>query len=205
MSSRSARPTQGRPADNNAQRNALTRTWGGRIRSAALLFTALALLAGCRETRSPLPEPSSIESLCLGAPLHAQRIFKLPGIGNTPSNQMFKSGDLHVDVDALGRIAASPKRELAEPGSDEDAVRLYVTDNGGGVMVWWRDDPVTLRYAPADPKIQLAKAQVFGAAVANIAGSDYGRVIYLLERPAGSSQIPAWRAFNVQDDEHVCS
>ena len=180
-----------------------TNRCSGRIYSTAFLCCLLAALGGCRE-RSPLPPPNSIESLCLGAPPHATRIFKLPGIDAVRNDHLVKAEDLHVDVDALGRVASATPRERADPEIDEDAVRLYVTDNGGGVLVWWRGDPVTVRYVPFDSKQKSAKSQMFAAAVADAGPSEGGRLIYLLERPAGSTQPPAWRAFSVQDNEHVC-
>jgi len=177
---------------------------GGRIRSTALVFVTLALLTGCRPG-SPLPEPTSIESLCLGAPPQAAwRIFKLPGIESVRNDQLVKAQDLHVDVDALGRIAASPAREIAQPPLSEDEVRLWVTQDGGGVLVWWNPKPVALRYKADDPKIVHAKADMFGAAISDDSPSGAARTLYLLERPAGSAQVPAWHAFAVTDDEHVC-
>jgi hypothetical protein len=172
--------------------------------STAFLCALLAALGGCRES-SPLPPPNSIESLCLGAPPHATRIFKFPGIDAVRNDHLVKAQELHVDVDALGRVAASKPRERPDPEVDEDAVRLFVTDNGGGVLVWWRGEPVTVRYIPLDAKQRSAKSQVFAAAVADAGPSEAGRLIYLLERPLGSTQPPAWRAFSVQDAEHVCT
>lgn len=153
-----------------------------------------------------MPTPDSIESLCLGAPSQAAtRIFKFPGIDTVRSDQLVKAQELHVDLYALGRVAVSPAREGTQPRLDEDGARLYVTENGGGVLVWWRDKPVVLRYAPLEPKIKHAQADVFAAAVAESQASAGGRLIYLLERPAGSTQAPEWRAFIVSDDERVCT
>jgi hypothetical protein len=169
------------------------------------VFVSLALLIGCRPG-SPLPEPSSIESLCLGAPPQTGwRIFKFPGIESVRNDQLVKAQDLHVDVDALGRIAASAAREVAQPELSEDEVRLWVTQDGGGVLVWWNPKPVALHYKSNDPKIKHAKADMFGAAVSDDSPSGSARTLYLLERPAGSAQPPAWRAFAVTDDEHVCT
>jgi hypothetical protein len=177
----------------------------GRIYSAVLLCALFAALGGCRDTRSSLPAPNSIESLCLGVPAHATRIFKLPGIDAVRSDTLVKAQQLHVDVDALERVAAAQPRERLDPEIDEDAVRLYVTDNGGGVLVWWRGVPVTVGYVSFDAKQTRAVAKVFAAAIADGSPSEGGRLIYLLERPAGSTQAPTWKAFSVQDTEHVCT
>jgi hypothetical protein len=163
------------------------------------------LLSACRQTNSPLPLPDSIESLCLGVPPQTTRIFKLPSISGVRSDQLVTEKELHVDVAALGRVAASPAHEGYEPQTDEDGVRLYVTEDGGGVLVWWRTKPVLLHYAPVDTPQKHAKADVFGAAVADGPPTAAGRLVYLLERPTGSAQAPEWRAFVVQDAEHVCT
>ncbi|MBV8171424.1 MAG: hypothetical protein JO219_05790 [Candidatus Eremiobacteraeota bacterium] len=152
-----------------------------------------------------MPAPDSIESLCLGVPQTAIRIFKLPGIDTVRSDQLVKARDAHVDVDALERIAASPAREISESATDEDGVRLYVTDNAGGVLVWWRSQPVLLRYTPADARSPRRKADVFGAAIADGPERAGGRLIYVLERPAGTLEAPEWRPFVVQDAEHACT
>lgn len=168
-------------------------------------MASLALLTGCRQP-SPLPEPSSIESLCLGAPPQtAWRVFKFPGIESVRNDQLVKAQDLHVDVDALGRVAASPAREIALPEMNEDGVRLWVTQEGGGVLVWWGSKPVALQYATSNPESKRAKADMFGAAVSDAQPGAGGRMLYLLERPAGTAQAPQWRAFAVSDGEHVCT
>jgi hypothetical protein len=176
----------------------------GRRYSAALFCSLLTALAGCRESPS-LPAPTSIESLCLGAPAHATRIFKLPGIDAVRSDRLVRTDDLHVDVDALERVAVSHAREQAAPELDEESVRLYVTDNGGGVLVWWRTKPVTLAYEPVESKRGQVRVQVSAAAVADHGPTSAGRLIYLLERPAESAQPPLWKAFVVQDAERVCT
>jgi hypothetical protein len=178
---------------------------GGRIRSAAFALVLAAMVAGCQEKHAALPAPDSIESLCLGVSPGVARIFKLPGIDAVRSDQLVKARDGHVDVAALERVAASPVRESAEPETDEDGVRLYVTDNAGGVIVWWREKPVIVRYQASDAKPSAAKAEVFGAAIADGSDQEHGRVVYLLERPAGTVQTPAWRPFIVSDAEHVCT
>ncbi|HZV80302.1 MAG TPA: hypothetical protein VFF60_11905 [Candidatus Binatus sp.] len=152
-----------------------------------------------------MPAPDSIESLCLGVSPTVARIFKLPGIDTVRGDQLVKARDGHVDVAALERVAASRVRESSEPETDEDGVRLYVTDNSGGVIVWWREKPVAMRYQGSDAKASAAKAEVFGAAIADGPSQEHGRIVYLLERPAGTLQTPVWRPFVVSDAEHVCT
>jgi hypothetical protein len=138
-------------------------------------------------------------------PAHTTRIFKLPSISGVRSDQLVTEKELHVDVAALGRVAVSPAHEGYEPQTDEDGVRLYVTEDGGGVLVWWRTKPVLPHYTTLDAAQKHAKADVYGAAVADGPPTSAGRLVYLLERPAGSTQPPEWRAFVVQDSEHVCT
>jgi hypothetical protein len=163
------------------------------------------LLAACQEKHSAVAAPDSIESLCLGVSPGVARIFKLPGIDTVRSDQLVKARDGHVDVAALERVAASPVRQSTDPETDEDGVRLYVTDNAGGVIVWWREQPVVMRYQASDAKASTVKAEVFGAAIADGSVQEHGRVVYLLERPAGTLQTPQWRPFVVSDAEHVCT
>jgi len=199
----SAQPIRVRPAGINPKASLTPQ--GGRIRSAAFALALAVLLAGCLEKHSAVPAPDSIESLCLGVSPTVARIFKLPGIDTVRGDQLVKARDGHVDVAALERVAASRVRESSEPETDEDGVRLYVTDNAGGVIVWWREKPVAMRYQGSDAKASAAKAEVFGAAIADGPSQEHGRIVYLLERPAGTLQTPVWRPFVVSDAEHVCT
>ena len=133
------------------------------------------------------------------------RIFKLPSINGVRNDELVKEQELHVDVAALARVAESPAREGSAPQTDEDGVRLYVTENGGGVIVWWREKPVVLTYATTDQGSHRTQADIYGAAVADGPSAGNGRLVYLLEKPLNSAQPPEWRAFVVQDAEHVCT
>jgi len=164
----------------------------------AVVFT----LTGCRPKSAISRPPTSIESLCLsGAPI--ARTFRLPGIDTMRNDRMLKGQDLHVDIDAAERIAVAATHEIAGPPLDEDAARLMVTEAGGGIMAWWRDRPVVLRYASADPKAKAEAQDVYAIAIPE-ASHDEGRVLYVLSHPAGSVTAPRWRAVDTADDEKVC-
>jgi hypothetical protein len=132
------------------------------------------------------------------------RVFKLPVIETTHSDRMLKGQDLHVDIDAAERIAVAATREIAGPPLDEVSARLMVTEAGGGVLVWWRDRPVVLRYAPADPKAKPEAQDVYAIAIPE-ASRNESRVLYILGRPSGSAAAPRWRAVDTTDGEHVCT
>jgi len=119
------------------------------------------------------------------------------------ADRMFKGQELHVDIDAAERIAVAATREIAGPPLDEDAARLMVTEAGGGILVWWRDRPVVLHFAPADPKAKSEAQDVYALAIPE-ASRDEDRVLYILSRPSASESAPRWRAVDTADDEHVC-
>jgi hypothetical protein len=131
------------------------------------------------------------------------RLFKLPGIDPARNDRLVKGQDPHVDVDAAERVAVAATRELAGPPLDEDSARLMVTKSGGGVLAWWRDRPVVLHYAPADPNANSEAQDVFAIAIPE-ALRDANRVLYILSRPSRSATPPRWRAVDTADDEHVC-
>jgi hypothetical protein len=131
------------------------------------------------------------------------RVFKLPGIETMRSIRMLKGQDLHVDIDAAERVAVAATREIAGPAVDEDSARLMVTQAGGGVLVWWRDHPVMLRYATADPKAKVESQDVYAIAIPE-ASRDENRVLYILSRSSASGAAPRWNAVDTTDQEHVC-
>ena len=116
---------------------------------------------------------------------------------------MLKGQETHVDIDAAERIAVAATREIVGPPLDEDSARLMVTEAGGGILAWWRDRPVVLRFAAADPKAKPEAQDVYAIAIPE-ASHDEGRVLYVLSRPSGSPVAPHWRAVDTADDERVC-
>ena len=159
-------------------------------------------LQGCRPRSAISRPPTSIESLCLvGAPV--ARVFKLPGIDPMRNDRVLKGQDLHVDLDAAERVAVAATHEVAGPPLSEDDARLMVTQAGGGIIAWWRDRPVVLRYASADPKGKPEAQDVYAIAIPE-ASRDENRVLYVLAKPANSLSPAHWRAVDTADEEHVC-
>jgi hypothetical protein len=166
------------------------------------MLIVAASLTGCRPKSAISRPPTSIESLCLvGAPI--ARTFKLPGIDTMRNDRMLKGQELHVDIDAAERIAVAATHEIAGPPLDEDSARLMVTEAGGGILVWWRDRPVVLRFASPDPKAKPEAHDIYALAIPE-ASHEENRVLYVLSRPAGSATAPRWRAVDTADWEHVC-
>ena len=159
-------------------------------------------MAGCRPKTALNPPPYSIESLCL-ANVAAPRVLKLPSLDMSRNDRLAKGAEqLHVDIEAASRIALAATHEVNGPAMDEDAVRLYVTEAGGGIIAWWRGKPVVLHYAP-DSKEKAEPQDVYAIAIPDKAGEE-ARMLYVLARPAGGSTAPHWRAVQTADDEHVC-
>jgi hypothetical protein len=159
-------------------------------------------LTGCRPKSAISRPPTSIESLCLsGAPI--ARLFRLPGLDAQHNDRLAKGQDPHVDLEAAERVAVAATHELGGPPLDEDSARLMVTEAGGGILAWWRDRPVVLLFASADPKAKPEPQDVYAIAIPE-ALRDESRVLYILSRPSGSSTPPRWRAVDSADEEHVC-
>jgi len=157
---------------------------------------------GCRPKTALTPPPSSIESLCL-VNAAAPKVLKLPSFDMSRNDRLAKGAEqLHVDIEAAARVAIATTHEVTGPAMDEDAVRLYVTEAGGGIIAWWRGKPVVLHYAP-DSKEKTVAQDVYAIAIPDKGGEE-ARVIYVLSRPAKGSAAPHWRAVETADDEHVC-
>ena len=119
------------------------------------------------------------------------------------SDRLAKGAEqLHVDIEAAARIALAATHEVNGPLIDEDAVRLYVTEAGGGIMAWWRGKPVVLHFAP-DSKGKTEAQDVYAIGIPDKAGEE-ARVLYVLSRQVGGATSPRWRAVESADDEHVC-
>ena len=158
-------------------------------------------MAGCRPKPALSPPPSSIESLCLVNGSVAK--IKVPAIDLQRTDRLAKAPDLHVDIEAASRIALAATHETGAPPLDENAVRLRVTEAGGGIIAWWRNKPVVLDYA-TDAKAKAEPQDVYAIAIPEVGHTDETRVLYLLSKPAGASAAPRWQAVETADGEHVC-
>lgn len=161
-------------------------------------------LGACKHQTPPLHEPNSVESLCLTSGAPRQKAFKLPSIEAIRNDRLIKGQDLHVDLDAAQRVVAETVVGPTGKPVDEDDARAFVMRYGGGVIVWWRGQPVAISVAVADPKGKPSVLAVEAAAIAEMAPWQRGRLLYLLARPATEANGWSWRAFSSADQEKVC-